>query len=204
MTYNEIPDNDTIARTVEGLTGRNVTVHLVNTKEEALEAVTNLIPDGAEVMTGSSTTLDQIGFVDMLKSGKHPWKNLKEEIVAENDPTKQLHLRKMSVSSEYFLGSVHAVVEDGRTLTASASGSQLPSYAFTSDNVIWVVGAQKIVATLDEAFSRVKDHVFPLEDARMKSAGQSGSVLAKMFLFEREIMPNRHMHVVLVKEVLGF
>ncbi|TAJ14194.1 lactate utilization protein [Patescibacteria group bacterium] len=204
MKYSDIPTDDIITKTIEGLTERNVAVHLVNTKEEALDVVTKLIPSGGEVMTGSSTTLQQIGFVDVLKSGKHPWKNLKEEIVQESDSVKQLQLRKMSVSSEYFIGSVHAVVDDGRTVTASASGSQIPSYAFSSDNVIWVVGAQKIVPTIDEAFSRIREYVYPLEDARMKSVGASGSVLAKMFIFEREVMPNRHVHMVLVKEVLGF
>jgi len=44
----------------------------------ALKRIINLIPPGKEVMTGSSTTLDQIGFTEMLKSGKHPWKNLKD------------------------------------------------------------------------------------------------------------------------------
>jgi len=204
MTYDTIPSAEIIEKTVLEVGARNVSVHLVNTKEEALEKVKSLIPDGAEVMTGSSTTLQQIGFVDLLKSESHPWKNVKEAIVAEKDGVKQTELRKLSVSADYFLGSVHAITEDGQTVTASASGSQIPSYAFTSDNVIWIAGAQKIVPTLDSAFVRIRDYVYPLEDARMKSVGMGGSVIAKMFIFEREVMPNRHIHLVLVKEVLGF
>lgn len=204
MTYDTIPSAEVIEKTIVAVGARNVSVHLVETKAEALEKVKSLIPDGAEVMTGSSTTLQQIGFVDLLKSGNHSWKNLKEVIVAEKDPAKQTELRKLSVSADYFLGSVHAITEDGQTVTASASGSQLPSYVFTSDNVIWVAGAQKIVPTLESAFARIHDYVYPLEDARMKSVGMGGSVIAKMFIFEREVMPNRHVHLVLVKEVLGF
>ncbi len=204
MSYNTIPSGDIIEKTLANAAGRNISVTLVDTKEEALAKVRSLIPDGAEVMTGSSTTLDQIGFVDLLKSGAHPWKNLKDAIVAETDPVKQAALRRESILSQYFLGSVHAILEDGRTLTASASGSQIPSYAFSSDNVIWVAGAQKIVPTLDEAFTRVHEYVWPLEDARMKSVGASGSVFGKVLLFEREVMPNRHVNLILVKEVLGF
>ncbi|MES2134930.1 MAG: lactate utilization protein [Patescibacteria group bacterium] len=204
MIYDTIPSAEVIEKTIAAVGARNVSVHLVNTKEEALEKVKSLIPEGAEVMTGSSTTLQQIGFVDVLKSGEHPWKNVKETIVAETDPVKQTELRKLSVSADYFLGSIHAITEAGQTVVASASGFQIPSYAFTSDNVIWVAGAQKIVPNLESAFARIHDYVYPLEDARMKSVGMGGSVIAKMFIFEREIMPNRHVHLVLVKEVLGF
>ena len=81
-------------------------------------------------MTGSSTTLKEIGFVDFLSSGKHSWNNLKEKIVSEKDPKKQAELRKKSITSEYFLGSVHAVTQLGEVVVASATGSQLSSYVY--------------------------------------------------------------------------
>lgn len=204
MAYDVIPSTDIIEKTVNALAPRGVTVHLVDTSLEALTTVQSLIPQGADVMTGSSTTLQQIGFVDLLKSGNHPWNNLKDAIVAEKDPAVQTKLRKESVLADYFLGSFHAVTEAGQVVVASASGSQLPSYTFTSDTVIWVAGAHKIVPTLDDAFSRIRDYVYPREDARMKSVGMGGSTIAKLFIFEKEVMPNRHIHLVLVKEVLGF
>ncbi len=204
MTYDILASPESIQKAAAGLSSRNVTVHIVNNREEALEKVKSLIPDGAEVMTGSSTTLEQIGFVDLLKSGKHPWKNLKDAIVTEKDPAKQGILRKRATLSDYFLGSVHAVTESGETVTASNSGSQLPSYAFSSDNVIWVVGAQKIVPDLEAGMKRVREYVFPLEDQHMKSLGYPGSNISKMFIFEKEIMPSRKIQMVLVKEALGF
>jgi len=70
-----------------------------------------------------------------------------------------------------FLGSVHAITEEGQLMIASASGSQLPSYAFTSDNVIWVASANKIVADREAGFKRIEDHVFPLENKRMQGVG---------------------------------
>ena len=203
MDLPQLASPATIEKTVKALKERNVTPHVVQNKEEALETIKKLIPDGAPVMTGSSTTLQQIGFVDLLKSGQHPWHNVKEAIVNEKDPAKQQELRKQSVLSDYFLGSVHALTEDGIILVASASGSQIPAYAFTSSNLIWVVGAQKIVSNLDAAFERVRNYVLPLEDARMKSTGAAGSMTAKWFIFEREIM-GRNIHLILVNEILGF
>jgi L-lactate utilization protein LutC len=179
--------------------------HLVANKEEALEKVKSLIPAGASVTTGASVTLEQIGFVDLLKSGDHPWKNLKVDIVAEKDPIKQALLRKQSVLADYFLASVHALAETGEVVIASATGSQLPSDAFTSDNVIWVVGAQKIVPTLEDGLKRLREYVFPLENEHMKTLYGVGSVLAKILIFEREAPSSkRNIHLILVKEVLGF
>jgi L-lactate utilization protein LutC len=203
MSYTDLAPQAVLDKTLAGLASRNIKTLVAANKTEALAAIQALIPAQAKVMTGSSTTLDQIGFVELLKSGNHPWNNLKDAIMAETDQAKQAELRRQSVLAEYFLGSVHAVTEDGIALIASASGSQLPSYAFTSDNVIWVVGAQKIVPNLDEAFKRVKEHVFPLEDARMKSTGAPGSIFGKWLIFEREVMP-RNVHMIIVNEVLGF
>ncbi|MDL5502386.1 MAG: lactate utilization protein, partial [Candidatus Methanoperedens sp.] len=199
-----LASKEVIKRTMEALKARNVNVDLVNTKEDALGKINALIPPGKEVMTGGSTTLDQIGFTDELKSGKHPWKNLKGQILAEKDPGKQMELRKKSVTSEYFLGSVHAVVETGEILIVNATGSSIPSDSFSSDNVIWVVGTQKIVPTLEEGFKRIREYCFPLEDKRMKSIGSTGTTLGKYLIFEREINKNRKINLIFVNEKLGF
>lgn len=203
MEYNSLPQNKSIQKTMEALKKRGIESVFVKNRKEALEKIIKLIPKGREVMTGSSVTLEEIGFVNLLKSKKHPWRNLKDEILAEKDPGKQAELRKKSVLSEYFLGSVHGISQTGEVVIASASGSQLPSYVFTSENVIWVSGAQKIVPSLEEAIKRVREYVFDLEDKRMKSLGAQGSTIGKLVIFEREIMP-RKIIMILVGEKLGF
>lgn len=203
MEYDQLAPKKIIEKTIKAVKSRGINAEFLDTKEEALERIKALIPAGAELMTAGSTTLEQIGFVELLKSGKHKWNNLKDKLLAEKDEAKQSELRKKSVTSDYFLGSVHAVAETGEILTASASGSQLPSYAFSSNNVIWIVGTQKIVPTLEEGFKRVRTYCFPLEDKRMKSVGYPGSTIGKILLFEREILP-RKITLIFVNEKLGF
>src|SRR3989344_9118166 len=202
--YTNIPSDEAIAKVIENLKQRNSHAIVVDTKEEALEEIKKLIPKGASVMNGSSTTLNEIGFVDYLKDGKHGWDNVHENILSEKDKAKQARLRKESVPADYFLGSVHAITESGQLMTASASGSQIPSYAFTSDNVIWVASANKIVADREAGFKRIEDYVFPLENKRMQGVGYPGSIIGRVLIIEREIMPNRHLTLILVKEKLGF
>ena len=203
--WDTIPNKQTVTRTIEALKERGIKTELVNTRSDALKLVTARIPEGAEVMTGASTTLDQIGFTELLKSGAHHWKNLKDELMSEKDPAKLRSLRVKATGAEYFLGSVQAVAETGEIVVASASGSQIPAYAFSSRNVVWVVGAQKIVQSLVEALRRVREYALPLESARMKTQGYPGSMIGKILIFEREPPQfGRNLTMILVNEKLGF
>ena len=156
-------------------------------------------------MNGSSRTLEQIGFVDYLKSGKHGWNNLHEAILNEKDKAKQAILRKQSVISDYYLGSVHALVETGEFVIASNSGSQLPYLVFTSPNLILVVSDKKIVPTLKEAMKRLEKHVIPLEDKSIREKYGVGTAPNKILIFKGENpMLGRKVRMILVKEDLGF
>jgi L-lactate utilization protein LutB len=204
MEYETLASDESVERTKQAAESRNIHIEYVSSKDDALRMVQNLIPAGAQVMTGGSETLQEIGFIDLLKSGNHTWNNLKDKIMAEKDEARQAELRIQSVLSEYFLGSVHAIAETGELVFASATGSQLPSYAYTCRNVIWVAGTQKIVPTLADAIQRVEEYVLPREDARMKREGYSGSVIGKLLIVKLEIDPNRNLKLILVPEKLGF
>ena len=204
MNYDLLASKELVDKTIEALKSRGINAEFVVTKKDAVERLKELIPAGAEIMTGGSTTLDQIGFTDILIAGCHQWKNLKDAILKEKNPIIQMDLRKKSVTAEYMIGSINAVVETGEVLMVNATGSSIPSYSFSSDNVIWVVGTQKIVPTVDEGFRRLREYCFPLEDNRMKSIGYAGSTLGKFLLFEKEINPNRKITLIFVNEKLGF
>jgi hypothetical protein len=205
MNYTALASDKSIKKVTDGLTQRGFIPTVVNSGKEALEKILTLIPAGASVMNGSSRTLEEIGFIAHLKSGKHPWKNLHEQILAEKDPVKQAQLRKESVLSDYYLGSVHGIAETGEMVIASNMGSQLPHIAFTSPNVILVVSTQKITPTLSDALQRLEEHVIPLENERMLGIYNVGTMKSKTLLLHHESpFLKRKVQIVLVKEKLGF
>lgn len=205
VNYETLAQREAVQKAVNALAERGIKAVVVNNRAEALEKVKSLVPKGASVMNGSSRTLEEIGFVDYLKSGNHGWKNLHEEILAEKDPAKQAILRKEAVLADYYLGSVHAAAETGQLVIASNSGSQLPHIVFTSPNLVFVVGTQKLAPNLDAALARVREYVLPLEDKRMKEVGMGGSAISKLLIFEREpVFMGRKVHVIFVNEKLGF
>lgn len=206
MDYEKLADEGSVQKAASALQELSVAdVSVVKTKAEALEKIKSLIPKGASVMNGSSRTLDEIGFIEYLKSGSHGWNNLHAAVLAEQDPEKQAQLRKQSVISDYYLGSVHAVAETGEMVIASNSGSQLPHLVFTSPNIILVVSTKKIVPTLAEAIERVEKYVYPLEDKRAKDIGWGGSQISKLLIWKKENQKmGRKIHIIFVEEKLGF
>ena len=205
MNYTELASKETAAKTAQGLKARNFNPVILETGADALGYIKRTIPPGASVMNGSSTTLEQIGFVDYLKSGEHSWNNLHAAIVAEKDGAKQAELRKHSVASDYYLGSVHALTESGEMVIASNTGSQQPHLVFTSPNLILVVSTKKIVPLLEAAIDRLEKHVIPPEDAHMMEKYGVGTKRNKTVILHGENpMMKRSVTVVLVNEDLGF
>ena len=207
MDYDHLPTYDRLQKTIGVLLRNGVNVTLQETREFALEELKKLIPPGARLMTGASVTLEQIGFIPFLMGGQHPWKYLKAEILEEEDPEQRASLRRQAAMADFYVGSVQGIAETGEILIASATGSQLPAYAYSSPNVIWVTGTQKIVPDLDAAIRRVREYVFPREDTHMKQlyGPGSSSLIGKILIFERESpLVQRKIHLILINEVLGF
>jgi len=111
-------------------------------------------------------------------------------------------MKAIAGQADYALGSVHAVTHDGSLVIASASGSQLVAYAWGAPNVIFVIGAQKLVPSAEAARRRIYQHSLKLEDARAYAAYGMNSYVGKILEIHQE-MPGR-IHIVLIRQVVGF
>jgi L-lactate utilization protein LutB len=205
MNYNTLAGKKSVTKTVKALEKKGYQVYLVKSKNDAYTSIKKLIPPKASVMNGSSVTLEQIGYIDYLASEKHNWVDLHAKIKAEPVKADRAKLRRESVLSDYYLGSVHALAETGEFVIASNTGSQLPHVVFTSPNLIFVVSTKKIVSNLEDALARVKDYVYPLEDKHMRSLYNQHTDLNKIVIFRGEApMIGRKITFILVEENLGF
>ncbi len=205
MNYNTVASNNIINEVLKNLSNNNIEGIFVQNKQEALDKIKELIPARASIMNGSSKTLEQIGFIDYLKTDNHSWNNLHKNILEEKNPEKQALLRKQAVLSDYYLGSVHALSKTGEFIIASNSGSQLPHIAYTSTNLIFVVGAQKIVATINEGLKRLDEYVIPLEDKNLMEKFNAHTYPSKILIFKKEpSFMQRKVRIIIVNEVLGF
>lgn len=205
ITYTQMPTRQVMEETIKALQARGVLAEVAETKAAALERIKDIIPAGASVMVSGSQSLDEAGFTTFLKEGEHSWQNLAKEISEEKDPGKQHQLLLQSTMADFYLGSVHAISKRGELVFASATGGQLPAYCFTSPNIIWVVGAQKITNSVAAALERVMGYWLPQETEKQKRLGHGGSFIGKFLIFEREDPRlHRKIHLLLVNETLGF
>lgn len=204
LNYSDFTSYPSLEKTISNLNTNNINASVVATRQDAIDKVISLIPKGSEVMTASSTTLNQLG-LDKVLNDSGEYKSVKTQLSKLNREKDNLLMQKLGSAPEYVVGSVHAVTEDGIVLVASGSGSQLPSYSYGSPNVIWVVSTKKIVKNINDGLDRIYDHVLPLEDKRMKKVygPESGSKVRKLLIINEELNPTR-INLIFVKEDLGF
>jgi len=199
--FDTLPDEQTLAATVTALEEHGFSVEVVDDLEAARQAVLSRIPHGSSVMTNTSVTLQQTGIADAVNAGG-PYDSARTKMAELDFATQLQEMKAIGGQPDYALGSVHAITRDGTLVIASASGSQLASYAWGASNVIFVAGAQKLVPTLEAARDQIYTHSLVLEDARAVAAYGQHSVVGKILEIHSEL-PGR-IHIVLVRQVVGF
>jgi hypothetical protein len=200
--FGTVADDARVTRTAAALEANGIRALRAANAAEAKRIVLGLIPDGSQVHSGASQSLEASGIIAEIE-GSSRYEALRPRIWSLDRETQAEEIRRLSAAPDVMLGSVHAVTEAGALLTASMSGSQLGPYASGAGQVILVVGTQKIVSDLDEGLSRINDYSLPLEDARAQEAYGIRSAVNKVLVINREIVPGR-LTVVLVDEALGF
>ena len=199
--FTAAPDDATIDATVVALEEHGFSVEVADDLDAARQAVLARIPHGATVMTNTSVTLDETGISAAINDGG-PYDSARNRMMALDFATQVQQMKEIAGQPDYALGSAHAVTRDGTLLIASASGSQLASYAWGAANVILVIGTQKLVPSLEAARERIFQHTLELEDARAQATYGQHSYVGKMLEIRQEL-PGR-IHLVLVRQPVGY
>jgi hypothetical protein len=199
--FTALPDDATLAATVVALEEHGFSVEVVDDLDSARTKILARIPEGASVMTNTSVTLDETGIAEAINNGGR-YESMRNKLMALDFATQVQEMKAIGGQPDYSLGSVHAVTQEGTLVIASASGSQLASYAWGAANVIFAIGAQKLVPTLADAHERIYQHSLKLEDGRALAAYGQNSSVGKVLEIHQE-QPGR-IHVVLIRQVVGF
>jgi hypothetical protein len=180
---------------------RNFEVVVVESAAEVKGVVMARIPDGAQVHSGKSKTLEDAGvFKELMESNRYDF--IRRRTMKMDRATQGDEIRRLGSAPDVMLGSVQAVTEAGQMVVTSASGSQIGPYASGAGKLILVVGSQKIVPDLDAAFRRIQEYVFPWEDARLREQFGIATAITRTLIIERDFRPGRTT-VILVREPIG-
>ena len=201
--WNSIPSPDTVDMTVHEIEARGIKVIRSPNGEDALAILKKIIPPGAELMNGSSTTLIEIGYEEYIAGGKSGWNVVHDLIRAENDDRKRADLRRKSVTAEYFISGANAIARTGEIIACDASGSRVGAWPFAAGHLILVVGINKIVPSLEDALNRVREYAYRLENVRAQKAYGTPSVIGKCVILAHEKNDGR-VTLILVNEAMGY
>jgi hypothetical protein len=137
----------------------------------------SLISQDAVVGIGDSTTMRQLGIPQTLKEKGIQVLDPFEQDRFQEDPEEGLHrLRKIlkeATVGDVFLTGTNAITEDGRLVNVDAVGNRIAGIFWGHPVSIVVVGRNKIVKDLDEAFYRIRNIIAP-NHVRIRSVELGG------------------------------
>ena len=200
--FAELASDKQLDAAAAALERNGISSSVVDSGEQARDAVRSIIPIGAEVFNNTSRTLESIGIAeDIERSGLY--QPLRPRLYQMDREMQAREMRQLAATPDYVVGSVHALTEEGSLLIASASGSQLGPLVSGAGHVILVIGGQKLVPDIATGLRRIYEYCFPLEDRRAREAYGVPSGVNNVVIINRVVSPKR-VHAILVGEPLGF
>jgi hypothetical protein len=196
----ELASRIDLATLAQRLRERNFEAVIVANGAEAREEVLRRIPEGASVHSGKSKTLEDSGIFAALMDGDYDF--IRKRTMNLDRMKDRDQIRKLWAAPDMMINSAHAVTEAGQLVITSASGSQIGPLASGAGAVILVIGSQKIVPDIDAAFRRIREVVFPYEDARLREQLGVGTKSTRTLILDSDFMPGRTT-VILVREPIG-
>src|SRR5437667_6084437 len=108
----------------EKLRARNFEVVIVQDGAEAKAEVLKRIPEGAQVHSGKSKTLEDAGlFKEFMEGDRFDF--VRKRTMKLDQRTQRDEIRRLGAAPDVMINSAHAVTEDGQIVVTSASGNQL-------------------------------------------------------------------------------
>ena len=120
INYLSLPTDKKITKTKNALELHGINTIVAQNALDVKKIISKLIPHGSEVMTATSTTLDQLDISKDINEGDK-FDPIKSKLMKMDRNTQSLEMQKLGAAPEYVIGSVHAVTQDGKVITQSGS-----------------------------------------------------------------------------------
>ena len=202
--------NPLLNKTAEALRKRGAEAYVFETAKETVAFVLSLIGKEESVTWGGSMTIRDMGLTDALKANGY--------LTFDRDPVppaERAAFAKEHFFSDWYLMSANAVTENGELLNLDGMGNRVASLIYGPRGVIVIVGANKIVPTIEDAYRRVREVAAPKNAQRFPlrtpcKATQSCAnclspdTICSQMVYTRAYRPAGRIRVLLVNEELGY
>jgi len=135
---------------IQALKANNYTsIHYVDKAQEAVPIILNMIPADASLEMAGSASVMQLGLLELLRK-RGNWR-MEFPRPGEFPTTRR----------DILLVSTNAITLDGKLVNTDGLGNRVSGMIFGVKKVILLIGANKIVRDLDEAFKRIQYTISP-------------------------------------------
>jgi hypothetical protein len=162
---------------LSSLHSRHIQGIFAETSQVAIQKVLDLIPPDAVVGIGDSTAIRQAGIPQALKQrGTQVLDAFQPESSGINPRGAERGLNglmKEATLCDVFLTGTNAITLDGKLVNVDAVGNRVAGIFWGHPTSVVVVGRNKIVKNLDEAFDRIRKVIAPTH-SHIRSAELGG------------------------------
>ena len=200
VEYAKPASEATLEALAERMRARNFEVVIVDDGAAAKPEVLSRVPEGSQVHSGKSKTLEDAGIFDEFMDNEQ-YDFIRRRTLKMDRNTQRDEMRRAGAAPDFMVNSAHAVTEAGQIVMTSATGSQIGPIASGAGQLILVIGSQKVVPDLDMAFRRIEDYVIPYEEDRLNVA-HGVAKMNRTLILEGDHTPGRTT-IILVRTPIG-
>jgi hypothetical protein len=153
-----------IEKTLAALRARHINGVYTEDSAEACLKILSLIPKEAVVGMGDSTGVRQLGALQALKDRGTTVLNPFDVKISDSTPEAEERRQKIVTAAtlcDVFLTGTNAITQDGKLVNVDAVGNRVAGMFWGHPTSIIVIGKNKIVKDLDEAFRRIRTLISP-------------------------------------------
>ncbi|MCC8159598.1 MAG: lactate utilization protein [Phascolarctobacterium sp.] len=197
---------------LKNLERRGFEAYYCEDKAAALAKALELIPAEDVVSWGGSVSIQEIGLLEVMRSGRY---KIIDRETAET-PEQRTDLLRQALLCDTFLMSSNAISEDGQLVNIDGTGNRVAAMVYGPKSVIVVAGVNKLVKTQADALARarmiaapINTHRFPQLKTPCIETGlcadcNSPDCICNYILTTRRCKPAGKIKVILVGENLGY
>ena len=196
---------------VKNLRNRHFDAWYCDTKEDALQKVLELIPEGAKIGWGGVLSAQQIGLFDALRAGNY---NLLDRDLCQTQEERE-QMMKDALFADVFLTGANGLSLDGQMVNIDGTGNRVGAIIYGPKKVIVIAGMNKVCDTIESAVERARTVAAPINMQRfMKDTPcavtgicgdcKSEGCICNQIVITRHCRPVNRILFILVGEDLGF
>lgn len=148
---------------IKALEKNNIEAHYFDTAREIYDYIEEILPAGAKIANGGAQSLIDSGVMDLIKKEKYNY----IDRFAVSNADEERKIKADYFTADYFFCSTNALTENGELVNVDGRSNRVAAIMYGPTNVIMIVGKNKIVKDIKEAFLRVKTVAAPKNTVRL-------------------------------------